>query len=168
MGESKKCPKCNALNLAAADVCSLCGESLTGGADRPSVPEGMTTARSSGGVGAAAVKGGAAGFGMGWLVAGAMFFVGLLLTLTGIGAIIGIPLMLGAVVVPFVLGGFWAAAGRRQAAQQVRGLCPYCGEDLIATGTGFDCPTCAQRVIHRGGHFMTLDRAEQDSAPSSP
>ena len=163
MGDGKRCPKCDALNVPGAIICSLCAESLIGGADPGASAEGRTTARPSGGARPAAVKGGMAGFGMGWLIAGVMFCVGLVLTLSGIGAIVGIPLIIGSFAAPFVVGGFWAAVRRREAAQHVRGPCPYCSEDLIATGMVFDCPACGQRVIHRGGHFMTLERAKHDT-----
>jgi len=166
MAERNRCPKCDALNAAAASACSLCGEPLVGPVDPGIISEGVTAAQACGDVRSATLKGGLARFGMGWLVAGAMFLVGIVLTLTGIGAIIGIPLIIGAVLSPFVIASFWAAAGRRQASQQVGGLCPYCAKSLVAVGTGFDCPTCGQRVIHRGGRFLTLEAAKQDRSPS--
>jgi len=90
--------------------------------------------------------------------------IGGLLCLTGIGAIIGIPLVIagGVCLLGWPLAGVVGAwMGRREESVRVMGACPYCHASLTAWGQGFDCPICGQRIIHRGGMFMTLEQAEK-------
>lgn len=100
-------------------------------------------------IGAAAVI---MAFGIGSLI----LVVGLVLSLTGIGALIGIPMVLGGLAVMLIGGPIAFAIHRRDEGAKWWGPCPYCGLELWATGVGFDCPACAQRIVNRGGWFMTV------------
>ena len=70
------------------------------------------------------------GMGMGCLAGGAtsgcLIVMGGLLCLTGIGAIIGIPLILGGLLAPFLAPLVTMGS--------LKGPCPYCGTQAIAYG----------------------------------
>jgi DNA-directed RNA polymerase subunit RPC12/RpoP len=80
--------------------------------------------------------------------AGVIFIIGMLLTATGIGAIIGIPLMIVGIIFPFVNIGN----------STLIGSCPYCGNEIIALKNepGVTCKACKQRIIVRDGIFYKL------------
>jgi len=92
---------------------------------------------------------------LGWGVGFAFVVLGVVLSCTGVGAIIGIPLALGGLLCPVLAG----ALGASSAAHRLRGPCPYCGQVLIGEGIGFACPSCARRIVVRGNH---LHRIRQD------
>jgi DNA-directed RNA polymerase subunit RPC12/RpoP len=83
--------------------------------------------------------------------AGCSFTAGLLLTLTGIGALVGIPLILISLFLPFVgaLGGL----------AQIVGPCPHCSTPIHAArfSPGVDCPGCKRRVLIRDRQFVAID-----------
>lgn len=91
-----------------------------------------------------------------WVAFGCVLPVGILLCFTGIGAIIGIPLILAALIFPFT--GF--------AAQKAP--CPYCGQMVhVFAGVGVNCPACKQRIVIRGKQFLKVDDATGPFVPQS-
>lgn len=106
-------------------------------------------------------------------IAGSMGFtmsliVGGLLCLTGVGAIIGIPMILGGCILPFLGAGAGGAAGFAMQTES----CPYCGHEIkyMKNNPGLDCPACAQRIIIRDGKPFQLPSKEgsatlQDDEP---
>jgi hypothetical protein len=92
-----------------------------------------------------------AGCAFGWTFGLVLIVLGLILTFTGIGAIIGVPMIIVGVVLPFV-GPFLGLAN-------IKGPCPYCGSDVHATKTqpGVTCPACQRRIIIRGGQYHRVD-----------
>ena len=72
----------------------------------------------------------------------ALGFIGLLLCFTGIGAIIGIPLMIVALKGP-KKGGYV-------------GACPHCGPRAAVSQihAGANCPACKGRIVVKDGHFV--------------
>jgi hypothetical protein len=93
----------------------------------------------------------AAGCAAGWLIGVCLVAVGLLLTLTGIGALIGIPLILFGIVFPFV-GPFLGLGS-------IRGACPHCGAQVRSTKSrpGATCPACLRRIVIRDGRYYRVD-----------
>lgn len=77
-----------------------------------------------------------------------LFTIGGLLCLTGIGCVLGIPLVLAAFLFPII----------NTQALALKGPCPYCGYE--ATGSilhnSFNCQTCKQRIIIKNGNFHKL------------
>ncbi len=74
--------------------------------------------------------------------------IGLLLSLTGIGAIIGIPMILIGLVMPFSVGGFTGLMGMITK----KGNCPYCNFAITVTPMpGIDCPACKKRILNQNG-----------------
>ena len=77
--------------------------------------------------------------------------MGIFLCLTGVGAILGIPIILGALLFPFIAPalGFMT---------HITGKCPYCGQGFSdQKGPGFDCPACKERIIVRGEKLYTKE-----------
>ncbi len=80
-----------------------------------------------------------------------MVVLGVLLSATGIGMIIGIPMILAGIAVPLVC----AVEG----AKARKGPCPYCRTEVInnvATAKGITCTACKQRIIIRDGQFFKI------------
>jgi len=92
----------------------------------------------------------AGGF-FGIAAAGCTFWAGVLLTLTGIGALLGIPMIVISFVLPFVgaLGGLGT----------ITGACPHCSTAIHASrfSPGTDCPGCKRRVLIREKRFVAID-----------
>jgi len=83
------------------------------------------------------------------LVIGAgVIMIGGLLSLTGIGAIIGIPLIIGGILYPIINIG----------STSIIGSCPYCGHEVSASKKtpGVTCPACRQRIIIRNNMFCKI------------
>ena len=81
-----------------------------------------------------------------WLV-----IIGLVLCFTGIGAILGIPLMIAGILVAIV-APFMGAAG-------IKGMCPHCGHLSVHASVsdigqgGVTCTACRQRIVIRGKRY---------------
>jgi len=75
--------------------------------------------------------------------------IGTLLCLTGIGAILGIPIIIAGFIFPFTKSGN---------SPTLKGKCPYCGYDVYASknAPGVTCKACKQRIIIKDGVFYTL------------
>lgn len=89
--------------------------------------------------------------------------IGIALCCTGIGAIIGIPLLffvaIGAMTIigGGSLGILSSVAGNRRT---LKAPCPYCGHSEITMNTetlGVDCPACQKRIVIRDKAFMRVE-----------
>lgn len=82
------------------------------------------------------VKGGFGGLAIGLVVAPICIMVGTLLCLTGLGAILGVPMIIAGILAP--LAGPVFGLGEHQ------GKCPSCGTAMvsIADGLSHNCPVC--------------------------
>ena len=96
-------------------------------------------------------KGFLGGVGIGWLVGFWLILIGVILCFTGIGAILGIPLIIGGILMP-ILG---AAMGL----SRIKGACPYCGSTVgaLKKSPGVNCPGCKKRLVIRDGGFLGVD-----------
>ncbi len=172
--EMMKCPSCGADNSIRREGCFNCGALLRSGAEgnAPSVtqsvpgaelPSGVTRAR-VGTVNVAAIAGlGAFGAFYGIGAGGLMIGIGLLLCFTVIGMIVGLPLIIGGIIVAVAAGPWVALRVRSDERAKMWGACPYCGQALSLIGVGAACPACGQRIISRGGFFMTVSAAADSS-----
>lgn len=99
----------------------------------------------------AAVRGTVIGLGYGVYVSSCLIALGLLLCVTGIGAIIGIPLIIIALISPIV-GGVVGLAARK-------GECPWCGTTVthFNTSKGIDCPTCKKRIVIKKNKYIKIE-----------
>ncbi len=117
-------------------------------AERLTRPEeaaaGFTEVRSDRGTGMAA------GCLSGWVFGVFLIIAGVALTFTGIGAVIGVPLILIGLVLPFIAPFVGLNA--------VRGPCPYCGAQVRSSRTdaGVTCPVCRHRILIRDGRYYRV------------
>jgi hypothetical protein len=77
---------------------------------------------------------------------------GALLCLTGIGAIIGVPMI--------VIGLFGPIVGPLMGLTSMTGPCPWCGTQALSppgTRLGFDCPACKRRIVLQGTRFVGIE-----------
>ncbi|MBD3367166.1 MAG: hypothetical protein GF405_03185 [Candidatus Eisenbacteria bacterium] len=83
----------------------------------------------------------------GWALGLVLIVLGLLLTFTWIGAVIGIPMIIIGIIVPFVVPFFGLRA--------VRGPCPYCGSEVRSGRTDplVRCRTCGRVIVVRDGRY---------------
>jgi len=70
-----------------------------------------------------------------------------------IGIIFGIPLILIALVIPFIM------AGRYLSSNEIDGPCPYCGAPLKTTDSivTLVCPSCQNEVLIKGMKFFQAE-----------
>jgi hypothetical protein len=82
-----------------------------------------------------------------------VFFIlgGFLFSATGIGAIIGVPMILVGFVFPF-LGPFLGLA-----VMSLTGPCPYCGTTVTGGMAGFNCHACRKRIVVKDKKFIRVD-----------
>lgn len=151
------CPRCHANNMPGQPNCFACGTPLTAASrpptpqpapQQPSAPAQQPSGDTKSQAGCGALTGGLLGCSFGiWMIIG-----GVLLSLTGIGAIIGVPLIIAGIALPFLAPLIGAAT--------ISGKCPHCGASVIATAQeigngGMDCTACARRILIRDKRFMS-------------
>jgi hypothetical protein len=139
------------------NVCTRCGSTLSGGVAfcsacrHPARDLTRAFAVSSAASNQAARAKGLGAF-AGWIAGGAvaacLIVVGFLLCLTGVGMILGIPIILAGFVMPFI-GPFLGA-------RALKGACPYCRSVVLSASRGFNCPVCKRRIVVRGTRFMRI------------
>jgi DNA-directed RNA polymerase subunit RPC12/RpoP len=100
----------------------------------------------------AAAEGSAAGCASGFLMAGCIL-PGALLCFTGVGAIIGVPMIILGLMGP-IMGPLMGTGAKA-------GPCPWCGTRAMTPLSafpkpGFDCPACKKRIIVRGNKFIGI------------
>lgn len=103
----------------------------------------------------AAVEGALMGFGAGLIVPSLLVFVGIILCLTIIGAVIGIPMIIVGIIL-MIVGPFFGLA---MGSTSIKGLCPYCRGKVLALPTtpGVNCPACTKRIVIRNKRFYRVD-----------
>jgi hypothetical protein len=127
------CNRCRMPASPGSRYCTYCG-----------------TATLTGSSGAANVKGAFAGMAAGTVVAMVFMGFGALMCLTGIGAIIGVPFILIGLIMPMIGG---AKGLTTKPIQRFVGSCPWCGYRATGCAPGFNCPSCAHRIMVRGNVF---------------
>lgn len=106
----------------------------------------------------------AAARGCGCLVATGMAYwmiaIGIILCFTGIGALIGVPLIIAGILMP-IFG--WGMGKEMASCKMIAKDCPYCGRPKVVaqqgdiSNGGITCPACQHRIIIRDGEFGRLD-----------
>jgi ribosomal protein S27AE len=96
----------------------------------------------------APVQGAFSGLLFGMIVAPMLLIVGTLLCLTGLGAILGIPMILAAVLSPLL--------GPMIGIGTLKGKCPWCGTAVNGAehAKDFTCIACSQRIAIRHREFV--------------
>ena len=134
------CEKCQAHLTSPSHFCPNCGTRVT--LETHKLARQTETEK-------APVQNAFSGLALGVVAAPAILILGSMLCLTGLGAIVGIPLIIGAVIAPLVgpVVGFNA----------VNGKCPWCGAPVscIHSAQSFDCDRCHHRIAIRNEKFVT-------------
>jgi DNA-directed RNA polymerase subunit RPC12/RpoP len=131
------CLKCGAPLSTPWSFCPKCGAAIT-----PAIHAEHEPAER------APVKEAFSGLYLGMIVGPAMVIVGGMLCLTGLGAFLGVPLIIGGILAP--------VAGPMVGMTSLKGNCPWCGakvSSLNAKGS-FDCEACHKRVAVRDHRFV--------------
>ena len=132
------CLKCETHLASPWKFCPNCGATAPHEPHKPAAIE------------KAPVKAPFSGLLFGVLVAPVMIIVGTMLCLTGLGALLGIPMIIGGVLAPLAgpMIGFGA----------IKGKCPWCGAPVnsLAGVESFDCEACHQPIAVRNEKFVTV------------
>jgi DNA-directed RNA polymerase subunit RPC12/RpoP len=133
------CLKCGAQLESPWSFCPHCGAASARETHVKSVPEEHEKAP---------VQGAFSGLLFGMLAVPILIIVGTMLCLTGLGAILGIPLIIAAVFAPLLgpMVGFGA----------LKGKCPWCGTwvSSIANAKDFGCQVCSKRIAIKHREFV--------------
>lgn len=91
-----------------------------------------------------------AGIFFGWL---GLVPAGALLTSTGLGGVVGIPMIFLGAILPWAMGALYGSL------HKLVGLCPYClTENKVSDKeAGFNCRGCARRVLIKNNRFYFLE-----------
>ena len=144
-GERRACPRCGAglrVSPKGEEYCPV----LSCRWPKPQSREQIAKrSRGSGWVGAIL------GFCVGCFVMIVEIVIGAILTATGIGAILGIPILLLSPLSPFI--GLWYGS------KSFTGECPYCrGSVFIFGGSqSVTCPHCGQQIIVQGQDLYRIE-----------
>ena len=97
------------------------------------------------------LKGGFSGMLLGMVAVPLLVIVGTMLCLTGLGAILGIPMILAAVFAPLL--------GPMMGLGALQGKCPGCGVTVstVAGAKDFNCHECGQRISIKQREFVAVE-----------
>jgi len=143
---NEQCSKCGSRLSSPWKFCPHCGSTIT---QKESVVEAAEILPPAGAE-KAPVQGAFTGLLFGMLAIPILVIVGTLLCLTGLGAILGIPMIAAAVFAPLL--GPMAGIGL------LKGKCPWCGAPVtdILHSKGFECHTCGQGIAVRNRQFVRV------------
>jgi DNA-directed RNA polymerase subunit RPC12/RpoP len=134
---SNHCQKCGALLSSPWTFCPACGT-------RIQPHEHLTSPEPE----RAPAKHAFSGLLFGLIVAPMCIIVGGMLCCTGLGAILGIPVIIAGIFAPLI--------GPMVGIGEPRGKCPYCGAELndIVNSPAFECHACKAKVLLQDNKFV--------------
>jgi len=141
------CSKCGTHLAAPWKFCPSCGAVITPQIQHiPAPPEEK-----------APLAGAFGGFFLGALVAPMMIIVGTLLSLSIVGALIGVPMIIMGILAPLL--------GPQFGYGTLKGKCPWCGAAIrsgMGHAKGFYCRACSNRIVIQDRKFI---RATESTPP---
>jgi len=139
---NSQCPSCAAHLTPPWRFCPNCGAAIPPEPHPPAPPAETEKAP---------VQSAYGGLLLGVVAAPIMIIVGTLLCLTGLGAILGIPLILGGALAPLL--------GPLIGLGELKGKCPWCAAPIsaILNAPGFPCHACNRRIAIRNRKFTKAD-----------
>ncbi len=137
-----QCPKCAAQLESRWSFCPNCGAAI---------PHETLTKAPPAEAEKAPVQGAFGGLLLGLLVTPICIIVGTLLCLTGLGAFLGVPLIIAGVLAP-LLGPLIGIGA-------LKGKCPWCGVPVnpIAGVKRFNCHACNKKIAIENRRFIGVD-----------
>ncbi|HUX46336.1 MAG TPA: hypothetical protein VMV57_16440 [Terracidiphilus sp.] len=132
------CPKCDAHLEPAWSFCPACSTPI------PHTPPAAPPAEPT------PVRAAFSGLLIGFIVAPVLVIVGAMLCLTGLGALVGIPMIIGGILAPIV--------GPMIGFRSLRGNCPWCGVTVssIQSDQSFACDACHHRIVIRDHKYVAV------------
>ncbi len=133
---SRICSECATQITASWRFCPHCGASAPAAVPQPEERE------------KAPLRNAWSGLAFGVIAAPIMIIVGVMLCLTGLGAFLGVPLIIGGVLAPL--------AGPMIGLNELKGECPWCGAAVssLVKKPGFPCHACNRRIDIRNRKFV--------------
>lgn len=133
---ARLCTKCNARLSAPWRFCPSCGNEAP--------PESLPLAEPE----RPPVKNAYSGLLFGLIVSPMCIIVGTMLCLTGLGAFLGIPVIIAGFLAPLL--------GPMIGIGEPRGKCPWCGAalDNVVNTPAFDCHVCNGRIAMKNQRFV--------------
>ena len=140
---SDLCSKCGAKLSSPWRFCPLCGleiqsqlPSQTQELEPPAEPEKHPA------------RNGFSGLLLGIVITPMCIIVGTMLCLTGLGAILGIPMIIGGILAPILTPMIVIG--------EPKGMCPWCGTKVsnVFNAAHFECHECGQRIDAQNRHFI--------------
>ncbi len=133
------CPKCSAPLSSLWRFCPACGEAAPRRAQEQE-PQAEPEK--------APVKGAFGGLLFGVIVAPMCIIVGVMLCLTGLGAVLGVPMIIAGILAPLL--------GPLIGLGEPKGKCPWCGAAVsnVVNAPGFYCHACSGRIIVQDHKFV--------------
>ncbi len=141
-----QCKRCGSELVASWRYCPNCGVSPAHETTHETTPR-ETPAE----IEKAPVQGAFSGLLFGAVAAPIMIIVGTLLCLTGLGAFLGVPLIIGAILAPLL--------GPMIGIGELKGKCPWCGAAVsnILKSPGFNCHACGKRIAIQNQKLVKAD-----------
>jgi DNA-directed RNA polymerase subunit RPC12/RpoP len=134
---SDRCQKCGAHISSPWSFCPTCG-TRTQPHTQPAPPEHEK----------APVKHAFSGLLFGLIVAPMCIIVGGMLCCTGLGAFLGVPVIIAGIFAPLI--------GPLLGIGEPRGKCPWCGVELndVVNSPAFECHACKGKVLLQNSKFV--------------
>ncbi len=138
---SELCSKCGAQLSSPWRFCPLCGAVASSQIQHQEVPAETEKAP---------VKAAYSGLLFGVIVAPMCIIVGTMLCLTGLGAFLGVPMIIAGVLSPLL--------GPMIGIGEPKGKCPWCGTGIsnVFNASGFECHACSKKIAFRDQRFIRV------------
>lgn len=132
------CQKCGSRLSSPWSFCPACGTAISSPPQQSASPEPEK----------APVKNGYSGLLFGLIVAPMCLIVGGMLCLTGLGAFLGVPVILVGILAPLL--------GPMIGIGEPKGKCPWCGTQLdnVVNSPAFACHQCGERIAVENRKFV--------------